>query len=166
MIRVLVVDDSAIAREALAGELEDDDEMRVVGTAADGDEAIAAVAELRPDVVTMDIQMPGGGGLLAIEQIMARTPVPIVVVSARARHDQTLSFEAVMRRCYRGREPPGAPTSDPRGYRDGAHGRVVPDGPRHGCSGFVSEWSRILYTRARKGPVAGGPSHSRTGMWE
>jgi len=97
LIRVLVVDDSAIAREALAGELEDDEEMRVVGTAADGDEAIAAVAELRPDVVTMDIQMPGGGGLLAIEQIMARTPVPIVVVSARARHDQTLSFEAVSR---------------------------------------------------------------------
>jgi two-component system chemotaxis response regulator CheB len=97
LIRVLVVDDSAIAREALAGELEEDEDMRVVGTAADGDAAIAAVAEFRPDVVTMDIQMPGGGGLLAIEQIMARTPVPIVVVSARARHDQTLSFEAVSR---------------------------------------------------------------------
>lgn len=97
MIRVLVVDDSAIAREALADQLEEDDELRVVGTAADGDTAIAAVAELRPDVVTMDIQMPGGGGLLAIEQIMARTPVPIVVVSARARTDQTLPFEAVSR---------------------------------------------------------------------
>jgi len=97
LIRVLVVDDSAIAREALASELEEDEDMRVVGTAADGDAAITAVADLRPDVVTMDIQMPGGGGLLAIEQIMARTPVPIVVVSARARHDQTLSFEAVSR---------------------------------------------------------------------
>jgi two-component system chemotaxis response regulator CheB len=97
VIRVLVVDDSAIAREALADQLEEDDELRVVGTAADGDTAIAAVAELRPDVVTMDIQMPGGGGLLAIEQIMARTPVPIVVVSARARTDQTLPFEAVSR---------------------------------------------------------------------
>lgn len=97
MIRVLVVDDSAIAREALAGELEEDEDMRVVGTAADGEAAIRAVAELRPDVVTMDILMPGGGGLPAIEQIMARTPVPIVVVSTRARHDQTLSFEAVSR---------------------------------------------------------------------
>jgi two-component system chemotaxis response regulator CheB len=97
VIRVLVVDDSAIAREALADQLEEDDELRVVGTAADGDSAIAAVADLRPDVVTMDIQMPGGGGLLAIEEIMARTPVPIVVVSARARHDQTLPFEAVSR---------------------------------------------------------------------
>lgn len=110
MIRVLVVDDSAIAREALAGELEEDEDMRVVGTAADGDAAIDAVAELRPDVVTMDIQMPGGGGLLAIEQIMARTPVPIVVVSARARHDQTLSFEAVSRGALEVAVKPASPS--------------------------------------------------------
>jgi two-component system chemotaxis response regulator CheB len=97
MTRVLVVDDSAIARDALADHLEADGDLRVVGTAADPDTAIAAVAELRPDVVTMDIQMPGGGGLAAIEQIMARTPVPIIVVSARARDDQTLPFEAVSR---------------------------------------------------------------------
>ena len=97
MMRVLVVDDSAIAREVLADQLEEDGDLRVVGTAADGDAAIAAVADLRPDVVTMDIQMPGGGGLEAIEQIMARHPVPIVVVSARARDDQTLPFEAVSR---------------------------------------------------------------------
>lgn len=97
MKRVLIVDDSAIAREALAYHLEADGDLRVIGTAADGDAAIAAVAELRPDVVTMDIQMPGGGGLTAIEQIMARNPVPIVVVSARARDDQTLPFEAVSR---------------------------------------------------------------------
>ena len=56
------------------------------------------------------------------------------------------------------------PTRETR--RGDRRGKVVPDGPRHGCSGFVSEWSRILYTRARKGPEAGGPSHSRTGMWE
>jgi len=95
--RVLVVDDSAIAREALAAHIEEDGDLQVVGTAADGDAAIAAVAELRPDVVTMDIQMPGGGGLTAIEQIMARNPVPIIVVSTRVRSDQTLPFEAVSR---------------------------------------------------------------------
>jgi len=97
LTRVLVVDDSAIAREALSTYLEEDGDLRVVGTAADGDAAIAAVAELRPDVVTMDIQMPGGGGLLAIEQVMARHPVPIVVVSTRVRKDQTLPFEAIRR---------------------------------------------------------------------
>jgi two-component system chemotaxis response regulator CheB len=95
--RVLVVDDSAIAREVLADLLEEDGDLRVIGTAADGDAAIREVVALRPDVVTMDIQMPGGGGLTAIEQIMARNPVPIVVVSARVRDDQTLPFEAVRR---------------------------------------------------------------------
>ncbi len=97
MIRVLVVDDSAIAREALTDHLEADGDLLVVGTAADGESAQAAVAEHRPHVVTMDILMPGGGGLAAIEQIMAHTPVPIVVVSARARSDQTLPFEAISR---------------------------------------------------------------------
>ena len=97
MTRVLVVDDSPIARDMLTLHLEEDRDLHVAGTADDADAAIAAVAELRPDVVTMDIQMPGGGGLTAIEQIMARTPVPIIVVSARARDDQTLPFEAVSR---------------------------------------------------------------------
>lgn len=97
MIRVLVVDDSPIAREVLTDRIEEEGDLHVVGTAADADEAIAAVAALHPDVVTMDIQMPGGGGLTAIEQIMARNPVPIIVVSARARDDQTLPFEAVSR---------------------------------------------------------------------
>lgn len=97
MIRVLVVDDSAIAREALTDHLEADGDLLVVATAADGEAAEAAVVEHRPHVVTMDILMPGGGGLAAIEQIMAHTPVPIVVVSARARSDQTLPFEAISR---------------------------------------------------------------------
>lgn len=97
MTRVLIVDDSVIARDMLAGILEEDGDISVVGTADDGEAAIALVAELRPDVVTMDIQMPGSDGLTAIEQIMARSPVPIIVVSARARDDQTLPFEAISR---------------------------------------------------------------------
>lgn len=97
MKRVLVVDDSAIARDALTAQLEQDGDLRVVGTAGDAAAAITAVAALRPHVVTMDIQMPGDDGLAAIEQIMARSPVPIVVVSALARGDQTLLFEAVTR---------------------------------------------------------------------
>ncbi|GGM82970.1 hypothetical protein GCM10009721_04340 [Terrabacter tumescens] len=61
---------------------------------------------------------------------------------------------------------PGPRQDDPRDHFPEARGKVVPNGLRHGCSGFVSEWSRILYTRARKDPEAGGHSHSRTGMWE
>lgn len=109
MTRVLVVDDSEIARDVLAIQLEEDGDLHVVGTAADPEAAIAAVAELRPDVVTMDIQMPGGGGLAAIEQIMARHPVPIIVVSARVRDDQTLPFEAVSRGALEVAVKPAAP---------------------------------------------------------
>jgi two-component system, chemotaxis family, protein-glutamate methylesterase/glutaminase len=97
MTRVLIVDDSMIARDVLSDLIEEDGDLRVIGTAADGEAAVSAVAGLAPDVVTMDIQMPGGDGLTAIEQIMARNPVPIVVVSARARDDQTLPFEAISR---------------------------------------------------------------------
>lgn len=96
MIRVLVVDDSAVARDALADYLEQDGDVRVIGTAADGRAAIAAAAALAPDAVTMDIQMPGGG-LAAIEQIMARSPVPILVVTALAGVDPDLPFEALSR---------------------------------------------------------------------
>ncbi|HEU4733778.1 MAG TPA: chemotaxis protein CheB [Kofleriaceae bacterium] len=97
MKRVLVVDDSEIAREALTAYIESDGDLCVVGTAGDAASAISAVAALGPHVVTMDIQMPGEDGLAAIEQIMAHNPVPIVVVSAQARGDQTLPFEAVKR---------------------------------------------------------------------
>jgi two-component system chemotaxis response regulator CheB len=107
--RVLIVDDSAVARDALTECLEADGDLRVAGSAADGAAAIAAVAALRPDVVTMDIEMPGGGGLAAIEEIMARTPVPIVVVSARAGEDHTLSFEAVSRGALEVAMKPAAP---------------------------------------------------------
>lgn len=97
MIRVLVVDDSATARDALAACLEQDGDVQVVGAVADGAAAVAAVAALSPDAVTMDIQMPGGGGLAAIEQIMARNPVPILVVTVLARVDRELPFEALSR---------------------------------------------------------------------
>ena len=83
-IRVLVVDDSAIARAMLKQFLESDAQIVVVGEAADGLEACALVAQERPDLVTMDLEMPVCGGLEAIGTIMARHPVPILVVSGRA----------------------------------------------------------------------------------
>lgn len=83
-IRVLVVDDSALARELIGAILSTDNELSVVGEAADGRAAIDKVRELRPDIVTMDIEMPIMDGLEAIEQIMASTAVPILVVTTRA----------------------------------------------------------------------------------
>lgn len=81
-IRVLIVDDSLVAREMLAQILSTDPEIDVVGMVRDGQEAVDAVAELRPDLVTMDIHMPKVDGLEATEKIMAYTPTPILVVSS------------------------------------------------------------------------------------
>lgn len=81
MINVLVVDDSAVAREVLAHLINSSPDMRVAGTASDGVEAIEAVQRLRPDIITMDIIMPRMSGAEAIERIMQTMPTPIVVVT-------------------------------------------------------------------------------------
>lgn len=82
-IRVLVVDDSAMARDMIIAILSPAPGIRVVGMASNGLEAVAMVAMLKPDLVTMDIEMPILGGLEAIRRIMAEHPVPILVVTAR-----------------------------------------------------------------------------------
>ncbi len=81
-LRVLLVDDSALIRDIMRDILESEADIRVIGEAADGREACAKVAELKPDIVTMDIEMPVMGGLEAIEKIIAEHPVPILVVTA------------------------------------------------------------------------------------
>ena len=79
--RVLLVDDSATLRSALTALLERAG-VRVIATAADGEEAVRAAALLRPDVVLMDVRMPRLDGLQATQRIMARTPVPILLMTA------------------------------------------------------------------------------------
>ncbi len=79
---MLIVDDSLVAREMLAQILATDSSIEVVGMARDGQEAVDAVAQLKPDLITMDIHMPKMDGLKATEQIMAYHPTPILVVSS------------------------------------------------------------------------------------
>src|SRR5512142_689757 len=96
MIRVLVADDSRAFRAILRTILGRSPEIEVVGEAADGHEAVSQVLALRPDVVTMDVRMPGKDGLEAIEEIMRRRPTPVVVVSAEAGPEkQEVSFRAL-----------------------------------------------------------------------
>jgi len=96
MIRCLVVDDSRAFRAILRTILAVAPDVEVVGEAGDGDDAIQKVRSLRPDVVTMDVRMPGKDGLAAIEEIMQVAPTPIVVVSAEAGPEkQELSFWAL-----------------------------------------------------------------------
>lgn len=98
MIRVLLVDDSPSVRAVLRRFLSRTEDLVVVGDAEDGERAVAAVEELQPDVVVMDLQMPVMDGLVAIERIMARRPTPILVLSSRANRNQMqTAFEAMKR---------------------------------------------------------------------
>jgi two-component system, chemotaxis family, protein-glutamate methylesterase/glutaminase len=82
-VRVVVVEDSPVQRAHLVEVLEAEHDIAAVGQAGDPVEAVALVHRLRPDVVTMDLGLPGEGGIGAIEQIMAEVPTPILVLSAR-----------------------------------------------------------------------------------
>ena len=81
-IRVLIVDDSKVAREVLKSVLESDPGIRVVGMAASGSEGLELTAKLKPDLVTMDLVMPGMDGMEATQRIMARHPTPILFFSS------------------------------------------------------------------------------------
>jgi two-component system chemotaxis response regulator CheB len=87
-LKVLIVDDSAVARQLLAHILNSDPEIRVMGCAVSGIEAIRMISQSRPDVVTMDINMPGINGFETAKQIMQSVPVPIVIVSSAWNPDE------------------------------------------------------------------------------
>lgn len=95
LTRVLIAEDSATIRHHLVRVIEETPGMQVVGQARDGQEALRLVAELRPDVVSMDINMPRLDGLEATRRIMAQTPTPVVVVSGLVEKDIELSFQAL-----------------------------------------------------------------------
>lgn len=82
MIRVLVVDDSTFARLSIARQLSSDPEIEIVGDAGNGVEALEKVKELKPGVVTLDVEMPHMDGLETLERIMTEVPTPVVMVSS------------------------------------------------------------------------------------
>ena len=88
-IRVLVAEDSRVARELIIRILQSDPGIEVVGTASNGEEALQAVRRLLPDVITMDINMPGIGGYEATRRILEIQPTPIVVVSSSVDPKET-----------------------------------------------------------------------------
>src|SRR4030043_360208 len=96
MIRVLIVDDMVTIRMALRFILESDPELTVAGAVGSGEEAVAFCRKSRPDIITMDINMPGMGGFEAIRQIMSETPCPIVVITGiQSQYLMDVSFKAL-----------------------------------------------------------------------
>jgi len=96
-IRVLVVDDSAFIRHSIAKHLEADPEITVVGKAYDGLDALTQIAALKPDVVTLDVEMPRMDGLAALRRIMAEYPTPVIMLSAYTRRGARATIQALMR---------------------------------------------------------------------
>jgi two-component system chemotaxis response regulator CheB len=92
-IRVLVADDSELFRELLARVVAAEPGFEVVAVAADGDEAAAQAEELKPDVITMDLNMPEADGFSGIARIMAETPTPILVLTAN--REEAVGFRAL-----------------------------------------------------------------------
>src|SRR5947209_17095114 len=93
--RVLVVDDSAFMRKVLETIFNADEQLQVCGHAKDGREAVAMAESLKPDVITMDINMPHMDGLQATAQIMTTNPKPIVIVSSESREGAASTLKAL-----------------------------------------------------------------------
>src|SRR5688500_14323041 len=81
-IKVLIVDDSAVIRQALTSILSRDDELEVIGTAAEPYIAVSKFAEIVPDVITLYVEMPRMDGFTFIKKIMSQHPVPVVIISS------------------------------------------------------------------------------------
>jgi len=94
-IRVLIVDDSAFMRRVIRQMLEDGGDVEVVGAARDGAEGVEMALSLKPDVITMDIEMPRVNGLEATERIMEQMPTPIIMVSSLTVEGAKATFEAL-----------------------------------------------------------------------
>jgi len=94
-IRVLVVDDSAVVRKVLAGELSREKGIEVVGTAPDPYIARDKIVELKPDVITLDLEMPRMDGITFLRKLMRYYPLPVVIVSSLTAKGSKLALEAL-----------------------------------------------------------------------
>ena len=110
-IKVLVVDDSAIVRKILAGQLDEHPEIEVVGTAPDPYIARRKILALHPDVITLDIEMPRMDGLTFLHKLMKHYPMPVVVVSSLTEKGGQMALEALDAGAIEVMSKPGGPYS-------------------------------------------------------
>ena len=96
-VRVAVVDDSTFIRKAILRMLDDEPQIEVVGSAGSGEELLTHLDEWRPDVITLDLDMPGMGGLATLDRIMAQRPTPVIILSTHSGKGAPLTIEALHR---------------------------------------------------------------------
>jgi two-component system, chemotaxis family, protein-glutamate methylesterase/glutaminase len=94
-VRVLIVDDSAFVRKALSTMLQSEPDIEVVGLANNGKEAVEKAAELKPDIITMDVEMPIMSGLEALKIIMEQNPTPVLMISSITTEGAEATIEAL-----------------------------------------------------------------------
>ncbi|MGH9496854.1 MAG: protein-glutamate methylesterase/protein-glutamine glutaminase [Candidatus Sulfotelmatobacter sp.] len=94
-VRVLVVDDSALMRKLIPQMLAADTSIDVVGTAMDGSFCLKKIEDLKPNVVTLDLEMPGMNGIDTLKEIMRRQPVPVIVFSSHSTEGATITMKAL-----------------------------------------------------------------------
>jgi two-component system, chemotaxis family, protein-glutamate methylesterase/glutaminase len=94
-VRVLVVDDSALMRKLIPQMLATDASIEVVGTAMDGSFCLKKIEELKPGVVTLDLEMPGMNGIDTLKEIMRRQPVPVIVFSSHSTEGASVTMKAL-----------------------------------------------------------------------
>ncbi len=94
-IRVLVVDDSAFMRNALSREISSDPRFAVVGTACDGREGVQKALDLKPDVITLDVEMPVQGGLDSLQQLSEQSSAAVIMVSSATEAGAKTTLEAL-----------------------------------------------------------------------
>lgn len=94
-IRVLIVDDSAFMRRAISSLLEGENDVKVVGLAKDGQDAIRQIQDIKPDIVTMDIEMPVMDGLSALKIIMEKFPLPVIMLSSLTEEGAKETLDAL-----------------------------------------------------------------------
>jgi two-component system, chemotaxis family, protein-glutamate methylesterase/glutaminase len=95
MIKVLITDDSAFMRKAISMMIEKDPEIKVVGVARNGEEALEKIKALQPDVLTLDVEMPGMNGLEVLKKVMSEDPLPVLMISSLTKEGAEITFKAL-----------------------------------------------------------------------
>ncbi|MEN6520405.1 MAG: chemotaxis response regulator protein-glutamate methylesterase [Armatimonadota bacterium] len=169
MIRVLVVDDSAIVRRVLTDELSKYADIEVVGTAVDPYVARDKIVSLKPDVVTLDLEMPRMDGLSFLVKLMKHFPIPVIVVSSLTPANSETALKALEIGAIDVIAKPGSAYSTPdvdrqlvRSIRAAATARVARKEPVQEVVSAVQEDSRKLLSRTTHKILAIGASTGGT----